>query len=307
MRIIVTGGAGFIGSNIVDSYIAKGHRVGIIDDMSHGFKVNIHPKAEFYKADIRDLNKVRRFVHRFKPNVINHHAAIAEVVKSVKDPVPTMEVNVQGTINMLLTGGEVGIKKFIFSSTGGAIYGNARTYPIAESAPTEPLSPYGLSKLLGEHTIHYYARMHNFNYLIFRYPNVYGPRQDPHGEAGVVAIFTQLLQKKKQPTIFGDGSKTRDYTYVKDIAKANIQALHKGNNVTINLGHGKEISDQMVYDTIASHFPESKIAKYKPVRSGEAMRSSINAKRAGVILGWKPTYSFANGIAEYVKEQQSAQ
>lgn len=301
MKILVTGGAGFIASNITDAYITLGHKVVVIDSMHHGFKRNVHPKAKFYKIDIRNLAAVRKMMQREKPEVINHHAAIAEVVKSVSDPMPTLETNVQGTVNLLQTGSEVSIKKFLFASTGGAIYGDQPKYPITEQAKPAPLSPYGLSKLLGEECIEYYARLGCFNYVIFRYPNVYGPRQDPYGEAGVVAIFSQQLRSGTQPIIFGNGAKTRDYVYVRDIAQANVLALRKGNREILNIGRGEEISDQMVYDTISAHFLATPKARYKKVRPGEVKRSCLNARKAQAILGWKPRFTFSDGIADYLR------
>ncbi len=301
MKILVTGGAGFIASHIVDRYVQAGHQVVVVDNLVHGFKRNLNPKAKFYQVDICNLRAVRKIMQREKPQVINHHAAIAEVVKSVTDPIPTLETNVQGTVNLLLTGAEIKIKKFVFASTGGAIYGDQPHYPINEHAVAAPLSPYGLSKLLDEHCIEYYSRMGKFNYVILRYPNVYGPRQDPHGEAGVVAIFARQLRSGQRPIIFGDGTKTRDYVYVADIAQANVLSLTKGNRCIVNLGLGKEISDQMVYNTISAHFPTAPAVRYKTVRTGEVMRSCLQANNAKKILGWKPRYSFAQGVAEYLR------
>lgn len=301
MNILVTGGAGFIASNIVDAYIAQGHRVTVIDNLWHGFRQNLNPNAKFVKADIRDLKAMRRIIKLTRPAIINHHAAIAEVVRSVQDPLSTVEVNVQGTINLLLAGGEQGIKKFIFASTGGAIYGESKQRPTPETVTPKPLSPYGLSKLLGEECIDYYARMYGFTYFIFRYPNVYGPRQDPHGEAGVVAIFSDLLHANQTTTIFGNGKKTRDYVYVKDIVRANVLALQRGKNVTVNLGRSVEISDTMVYQTLKKHFPQAPAARYQSVRAGEVMRSCLNAQVAKTILGWEPQWSFSAGVYDYLQ------
>lgn len=300
MRILITGAAGFIASHIADLYIKKGHHVVVVDNMQHGFTAHLNRRAKFYKADIRELATMRKIMHKEKPAVINHHAAIAEVVKSVTDPIPTLTTNVQGTVNLLLTGMEVGIKKFIFASTGGAIYGDQPHYPITEQATPAPLSPYGLSKLLAEQCIQYYARLGNFNYVILRYPNVYGPRQDPNGEAGVVAIFAKQLRTNTRPIIFGDGTKTRDYVYVADIAQANLLSLRRGDHLTVNLGLGKEITDQHVYDTIASHWPKPPAVRYKVVRAGEVMRSCLQARLARTKLDWKPTHTFAQGVAEYL-------
>jgi len=289
----------------VDAYIKAGHRVVVIDNLSKGFRKNVHSKATFYKADITDLALMEKIFKKEKPEVVNHHAAIAEVVLSMRDPIPTLTTNVLGTANVLLAFGHHGRggakRKFIFASTGGAIYGEPKKIPADESTSAAPLSPYGLSKLLGEETIAFYARQYGFTYLIFRYPNVYGPRQNPRGEAGVVAIFGGLIKSGKQPTIFGDGTKSRDYTFVHDIVHANMLALKKGKNDTINLGWGKTITDRQVFDAIARifAFPEKPI--YLPFRAGEVYRISIDAKKATRVLGWKPKTQFEKGVREAVE------
>lgn len=301
-KILVTGGAGFIASHIVDAYINLGHKVVVIDDLSTGKRENINKKVTFYQADIRDREKIEEIFAKEKPQIVNHHAAIAEVVKSLRNPIPTLEVNVLGTVNVLRAGGEIGIEKFIFSSTGGAIYGEPDKIPANEKSPTTPLSPYGLSKLQGEEAIACYARHYGFDYLIFRYPNVFGPRQNPKGEAGVVAIFSGLMSEGKRPTIFGDGTKTRDYVYVKDIVSANVLALTKGANQIINLGIGKKISDQMIFDAIAKNLNLTIKPTYKPYRKGEVYQIALDAKKAKRLIGWNPTIDFEEGIKKYVKE-----
>jgi len=301
MKILVTGGAGFIGSHIVDAYINLGHKVVVIDNLSTGFRKNLNPKAKFYKADIGDLLKIEKIFQKEKPQIVNHHAAIAEVVKSLRDPLPTLNVNVIGTINLLLAAGKIRVKKFIFSSTGGAIYGQPDKIPADENTPAIPLSPYGLSKLLGEECIKFYAKHYGFDYLIFRYPNVYGPRQNPKGEAGVVAIFSGLMRKGKQPTIFGDGSKTRDYVHIDDIVRANIIGLHKGKNEIFNLGWAKKISDQKIFDTIAKNLNFKKPPIYAPFRHGEVYQIALSAKKARKNLGWQPQISLEEGIKKTVK------
>src|SRR5258708_3720515 len=246
MKIIVTGGAGFIASHVVDAYLKAGHKVVVIDSLPKGSRRNVNPRAKFYKADIRDRAAIARIFKRERPEIVNHHAALAEVAKSVIDPMPTFEVNVIGTANVLHSFGTYGSgkhKKFIFSSTGGAMYGNPKQVPVNEKRPTMTLSPYGLSKQLGEETIKFYARDFGFDYFIFRYANVYGPRQNPKGEAGVVAIFGATMRSGKQPTIFGDGTKARDYVYVGDIARANVAALRRGKNDVVNLGVRKLVTD----------------------------------------------------------------
>ena len=296
MKILVTGGAGFIGSHVVDRYVDLGHEVAVIDNLSTGFEKNLNAKAKFFKADIRELEKIYEIVGDFKPDVINHHAALAEVTKSVENPSDTLAVNVMGTANVLLAGGKASIKHFIFSSTGGAIYGDPVHLPADESCKPAPLSPYGLSKLLGESIIEFYARIYGFTYTIFRYSNVYGPRQSPSGEAGVVAIFTNLIKSGTRPTIFGDGSKTRDYVYVGDIVSANELALDTTENNLLNLGWGKEISDKEIFDAIASALNFSKDSIYAPFREGEVSKISLDSTKARKILGWVPKVNITEGI-----------
>ncbi|HUZ92400.1 MAG TPA: NAD-dependent epimerase/dehydratase family protein [Candidatus Paceibacterota bacterium] len=304
MKIIVTGGAGFIASHVVDAYIKAGHRVVVIDNLATGFRRNVHPKAKFYKADIRDLALMEKIFAREKPEIVNHHAAIAEVVKSLKNPIPTLEVNVLGTTNVLLAFGKYGTgahKKFIFSSTGGAIYGEPKKIPAGESTPPVPLSPYGLSKFLDEEVIKFYARHFGFDYFIFRYPNVYGPRQNPKGEAGVIAIFGGLLKSGKRPIIFGDGTKARDYTYVGDIARANLIALRRGKNETVNIGWGKVTTDRMIFDEVARATGFSGKPIYAPYRKGEVYRIALDASKAKKILGWTPKVEFEEGVSRTIE------
>lgn len=305
MKIIVTGGAGFIASHIVDVYIKAGHRVVVIDNLSKGSRRNINPKARFYKADITNLALMERIFKKEKPEVVNHHAAIAEVVVSVRDPIPTLTTNVLGTANVLLAFGHHGRggvkRKFIFASTGGAMYGDPKHVPVSEAAVANPLSPYGLSKKLSEETILFYAKQFNFDYFIFRYSNVFGPRQNPRGEAGIVAIFDTLMKDGKTPTIFGDGTKSRDYIYVGDVAAANFAALRRGKNAIVNLGCGKLVTDRQVFETIAARVGFMGKPAYAPYRAGEIYRISLDATKAKKILGWKPKMEFKKGVREAVK------
>jgi len=304
MKIIVTGGAGFIASHIVDAYIKEGHTVVVIDNLNTGFRKNLNPKARFYEADLRDLPAIEKIFEKERPEIVNHHAALAEVVKSVLNPMPTYEVNVLGTANVLLSFGRFGKgknKKFIFSSTGGAIYGEPKKIPASESTPEMPLSPYGLSKLLGEELIHFYARTYKFDYYIFRYANIYGPRQNPKGEAGVIAIFGGLMKKNLRPIIFGDGTKARDYVFVLDVVAANVKALHKGKNVTTNIGWGKLVSDKLIFETIASDLSYKEKVRYAPYRPGEVYKISLDAKKARKILSWSPKVGLKEGIEATLK------
>lgn len=304
MKIVITGGAGFIASHIADAYVGAGHKVVVIDNLLTGLRKNLNPKVKFYKADIRNLDLMEKIFKRERPEVLNHHAAIAEVVKSLRNPIPTFQTNVLGTTNVLLAFGKYGRgknKKIIFSSTGGAIYGEPKEIPADEKNPAVPLSPYGLSKLLDEEIIKFYARQYGFKYLIFRYPNVYGPRQNPHGEAGVVAIFGLLLKEGVRPTIFGDGTKARDYVYVSDIVRANLAVLKKGVNDTLNLGWGKLVTDQMIFDSLARETGFKQKPVYAPYRKGEVYRIAIDAKKAKKILGWTPKVKLREGIKQTLK------
>jgi UDP-glucose 4-epimerase len=297
MKIIVTGGGGFIASHVVDAYLHDGHRVAVIDQK---FSKNVNPKAKFYKADICDRTAVEKIFKREKPEIVNHHAAIAAVAKSLRDPMPTLRTNVLGTVNVLTAFGAFGAgkhKKFIFASTGGAMYGD-HPKPVPETVAANPLSPYGLSKLLAEDAVVFYANYYGFTYVIFRYANVFGPRQSSLGEAGVVPIFSSLMRAGKRPIIFGDGTKSRDYVFVGDIAQANQRALRKGKNITMNIGLGTKISDQMIFDAIARELEFKKKPIYAPFRKGEIYEISLDAKRARKILGWKPRVNLKDGLRQ---------
>ncbi len=296
MKILVTGGAGFIGSHVVDKYISDGHEVVVIDDLSTGDKKNVNKEAKLYIADICNEKKIEKIFKKEKPDIVNHHAAKIEVVESIKNPKPTFNVNINGTINILLASGKNKVKKFIFSSTGGAIYGEPENIPADESTEPNPLSPYGLSKYLAEIIIKFYAGVYNFEYCILRYPNVYGPRQNPKKKAGVIAIFGHMMKKGETPTIFGDGTKTRDYVYVGDIANANVIALSKGADETINLGSEKEITDKEIFETIAKITNFSDDVIYGEFRNGEVVRISISKKKANEELGWEPEIDFESGV-----------
>ncbi len=298
MKILVTGGAGFIGSHLVDHYLSLGHDVVVVDNLHKGRKEQVHPAARFYQADITDFQHLSEIFSREQPQIVNHHAALAEVTASVRDPASTYNTNLLGTTNVLAAARDAGVKKFLFASTGGAIYGAPKELPPSELTPAHPLSPYGDSKLRAEEVIRHYTARYHLPHLIFRYANVYGARQRADGEAGVVAIFGDKMRRGERPLIFGDGTKTRDYVHVRDIVRANVLGLDRGENVTLNLGSGKETSDQLIYDTVARHlgFPHS--AVYQPVRAGEVLRICLDATRAKDVLGWEPILSLEEGIRE---------
>ncbi len=321
MKIIVTGGAGFIGSHVADAYIKAGHKVVVIDDLSKGFRRNINKKAKFYKADITDLAAMERIFKKERPDAVNHLAALAAVVESMRDPVPTLTVNVLGTANLLLAFGHWGRREkqggrrkerggrsvggtFIFSSTGGAMYGDPARLPVNEAAAPDPLSPYGLSKRLAEDTIRFYAKQFGFDHLILRYANVFGPRQNPKGEAGIVAIFGGLMKRGTRPTIFGDGTKARDYVYVGDVAAANLAGLTRraARNATLNIGRGALTTDREMFDAIARATGFKGEPVHAPYREGEIYRISLDAAKARRTLGWKPRVGIDEGVRRAVAE-----
>lgn len=294
MKILVTGNAGFIASHITDKYRALGHTVIGVDNR------NTQP------VDINDAEKLTALFKKEKPDIVNHHAAIIEVAKSVHEPLPVFQTNTLGTINTLIAAGACGtVKKFIFSSTC-ALYDEPKKLPLPETATINPLSPYGLSKLFAEEAITFYSQKFGFSYLIFRYANVYGPRQNPKGEAGVIAIFTELMKNKKQPTIFGDGTKTRDYVFIEDVVRANTLALRKGKNEIINIGWGKQITDIKVFNEVKKNSGFKGDPAYAPVRLGETQRIALNATKAFKTIGWKPSIPLEEGIKRHVRETESA-
>ncbi len=301
-KIIVTGGAGFIGSHIVDAYLKLGHQVVVLDDLSKGSLKNINPKAKFYKVNIENLEDVEKIFKKEKPDIVNHHAAKAEVVKSLVNPIETFNTNVLGTINLCLAFGKFSPtkEKFIFASTC-ALYGNPPKLPVNENQSLKPISPYGLSKLLAEEVINFYSNFYNFPYLIFRYSNIYGPRQNPKGEAGVVAIFSGLMKNNLRPTIFGDDSKGRDYLYVEDVVRANVLALKNGKNEILNLGTGRLTLDIEIFNLIAKEFKFKENPIFQDPRPGEVYRISLDSKKARKILGWKPKVKLEIGIKKTVR------
>jgi UDP-glucose 4-epimerase len=304
MKIIVTGGAGFIASHVVDAYIAAGHTVAIVDNLSTGSRNNINPRAKFYEADIRELDALRKIFKREQPDIVNHHAAFISVTDSVKKPDMTFAINAIGTLNVVLAFADPAVtskkKKILFSSTGGAIYGNPKRLPADERTTPNPLSPYGLTKQIDEEIIRYFSRENNLRYTIFRYANVYGPRQRAQGGAGVVPIFTDLISRGIRPTIFGNGKKTRDYVYVEDVAQASVRALTRGDQETINIATGREISDYDVFKALADGYRFTQKPLLTPKRPGEVERISLSFARAKKILGWEPKILFKEGIQKTI-------
>ena len=300
MKILVTGGAGFIGSHVADAYIAAGHNVVIIDDLSTGTMKNVNPKAKFHKLDVRS-NKIKSIFEREKIDVVNHHAAQMDVRRSVEDPAYDASINVLGGLNVLEHCKRFGVKKFIFASTGGAIYGEQDYFPASEDHPVRPLSPYGITKLATEKYLYYYKEVFDVQSVILRYANVYGPRQNPHGEAGVVAIFASKMLAGQQPVINGDGKQTRDYVYVKDVVNANVTALgYKGSDV-FNIGMGMETDVNQLFRMLRESSGSRCEEQHGPPKSGEQKRSVIDPSKARKILGWQPEFSLPQGLKETVE------
>lgn len=306
MKILVTGGAGFIASHIIDGYLKLGHKVVIIDDCSSGKLEYANKKAIFYMADICDRDKVNQILTKEKPEVINHHAAQISVRSSVQDPLNDANINTLGLLNLLEAGRKTGVKKVIFASSGGVVYGEAKTIPTPEDyVPLQPVSPYGVTKLSSEHYLRFYFRTYGINYIALRYSNVYGPRQNPHGEAGVVAIFINKLLKDEAPVINGDGKQTRDYVYVGDVVEANIAALKSKDVGSFNIGTGIETNVVEIYEGLKKALDSSIKAKHAPAKMGEQKRSCLNTVVAYKVLGWKPQVKLFEGLHKTVNYFQT--
>ncbi len=299
MKILVTGGAGFIAYNLVDNLISQGHDVVIIDNLTTGKKENINPKATFYKEDIGNTGSLEKIFAEEKPDIVDHHAAQVDLRRSVKDPLYDAQVNIMGSLNLINVSSKHNVKRFIYASTGGAVYGEPRYLPVDEKHIIDPQSQYGVSKHTVEHYLFVFRQTHNLPYTVLRYPNVYGPRQDPHGEAGVVAIFTEQMFDGKQPTIFGDGTKTRDYVYVDDIISANMKAMfHQAdvNGEIYNLGWGKEIKDIEIFEAVRDALGLSVKPIFDEKRPGEIERICIDNTKALEGLDWSPKVELREGV-----------
>ena len=299
MKILITGAAGFIASHIADAYISLGHDVCIIDNLVTGNKSNLNLKAKFYEIDIRDP-KISEIFKKEKFDVINHHAAQIDVRKSVSDPMYDADVNVVGSINLLQNGVNAGVKKIIFASSGGAIYGEQEYYPADEQHPEFPVSQYGVAKLSFEKYMHAYNFIYGINYIALRYSNVYGPRQNPHGEAGVVAIFTEKMLAGVTPIINGDGKQTRDYVFVEDVVQANVKALDCTQSTAYNVGTGVESDVNKLF-----HIISSQIGSFEEVhgeaKQGEQMRSVISTKKIETVMGWNLSTDLDMGLKKTVE------
>lgn len=307
MNILITGGAGFIGSHVADASIAEGHQVTVIDDLSTGRLENVNPKSKFIKMDVRDEGVKDLFAGgRF--DAVIHHAAQMDVRRSVDDPKYDASVNVIGSLNLLENCIKYGVQKFIFASTGGAIYGEQKYFPADESHPVNPLSPYGIAKLAVEKYLFYYHAVHGLQYVCLRYANIYGPRQNPHGEAGVIAIFSSKMLSGKEPMINGDGKQTRDYTYVSDVVMANLLALAYSESGTFNVGTGAETDVNQLFHMISELAGLSCQERHGPAKKGEQMRSVLEHSLIKKVLGWEPSVNLREGLkrtVDFFKQQNN--
>lgn len=299
MKIAVTGGAGFIASHVVDAYLDGGHEVHVIDDFSTGQNVNVNSQATLHRVDIAE-KEAARLIEQIRPDVLNHHAAQMDVRHSVADPMFDARVNILGFINLLEACKNSGVKKIIFASSGGAVYGEQKVFPAPESHDTEPASPYGVSKRAGELYLSYYYQAFGLPYIALRYANVYGLRQSAQGEAGVVAIFLSALLAGKTPVINGDGRQTRDYVYVGDVVAANVAALQSSFIGSINIGTGVETDVVTIFQHLREAVGSLIEAQHGPPKAGEQRRSCVDAGGAAQILGWRPQMTLKDGLRHTV-------
>lgn len=300
MKVLVTGGAGFIGSHVVDACLAAGHDVCVVDDLSTGKRANVNTQARLHVADLRDRAAMEQIIAGERPEVICHLAAKANVRESMNEPILYAEVNIIGSLVLMELARQYGARKIVYASTGGAVYGEPEYLPADEEHPINPLDPYGASKHHVEHYLRLYRTHYHLEYTILRFPNVYGPRQDPLGEAGVVAIWTALMLKDEPTIINGSGEQERDFVYVGDIATANVLALTLGDGETLNLGSGVGTSINTLFAKLKAATGYSREPVHGPAKQGEVFRSYITGERAARVLGWRPEVSLEEGLAKTV-------
>ena len=317
LRVVVTGGAGFIGSHVVDAYLSRGHEVWVVDNLSSGRRENLAPEARLLVADVAS-DEVRDLFREVRPDIVNHHAAQIDVRVSVEDPARDARTNVLGLLNLTEAAREVGTRRFVYVSSGGVVYGEPEVRPTPEETPKLPLSPYGVTKLSGEYYLNYYRRVHGMEYVALRYSNVFGPRQDPHGEAGVVAIFCNRLLAGEGLTIFGDGEQTRDYVFVRDVAAANMLAsemtlppLEEGvgglDEVAFNVGTGLATSVNRLADALEEIAGLHPGRDYRAGRPGELRHSTLEAAKLRG-RGWSPQFTIMQALQEtfqYIEQNRT--
>ena len=301
MKVLVTGGAGFIGSHVVDLCLQHGYEVIIVDDLSTGRESNLNPAAKLYQMDIRDP-KLKDVFEREKPDYVDHHAAQMDVRRSVAEPLFDADVNILGSINLIECAKRYGVKRIVYISTGGAVYGEPEYLPCDENHPINPICQYGASKHTVEHYLYMYKVNYGLDYSVLRYPNVYGPRQDPHGEAGVVAIFTGQMLRNDQVVINGDGEQERDFVYVGDCARANLMAIQASQGLgIINLGSGRGTTVNEIFEKLRGITDYGREARHGPAKVGETRKIYLNASKAQRELGWQPTTELEEGLKNTVE------
>jgi UDP-glucose 4-epimerase len=305
-RVLVTGGAGFIGSHIAEAYLRDGWEVVVLDDLSRGHERNVPKGARFVRADIRSP-EARKTIATGRFNVVNHHAAQIDVRVSVDQPAFDSHINVVGFVNLLEGAGEGGVGRVIFASSGGVVYGDPETIPTPETAPKLPVSPYGVSKLAGEYYLRALGALRDFEGIAMRYANVFGPRQDPKSEAGVVSIFVSRLLECQPLTVFGDGRQTRDYVFVKDVARANVRASSVSSlprtdidATAFNIATSRQRSVLELAQSVGEIMNQTPKLEFAPARAGELFRSALDVSKAKTVLGWTPQYAFEDGLRELV-------
>ena len=300
MKVIVTGGAGFIGSHLVDRLIQEGHEAVVVDNLSTGKRKHVNRAARFYKLDVQSP-RLERVFRKERPSVLMHLAAQMDIRRSVEDPIFDAQSNILGTINVLEQAVHHGSRKVVFASSGGAIYGEQEVFPAPESHPTRPLSPYGISKLAGEFYLAYYQQHSGIQYVSLRYSNVYGPRQDPHGEAGVVAIFTQKMLSGEQPIVNGTGRQTRDFVFVEDVVDAHLAVMGKDVQGCYNVGVGEETSINELFGMLADLTKSGSKQVHGPAKKGEQARSVVDSTKLRQELGWEPRTPLSEGLSRTVE------
>jgi UDP-glucose 4-epimerase len=317
MKILVTGGAGFIGSNVADGYVDAGHEVVVVDNLFTGKAGNVNPRARFYQVDVRS-EEIGKIMAEEKPEIINHHAAQISVPASVEDPLLDADINIKGLLNLLEQAVKHRVRKVIFISSGGAIYGEATEYPTSEAYPPRPLSPYAVAKLCSEYYLAYYRHQHGLEYSVLRYANVYGPRQIPHGEAGVVAIFMNNLLADRASTLNHFPGEPegmdRDYCYVGDVVNANLMVLDRGSADFFNIGTGKSTKTldlfKAIYDGVRKVKPDLPESLADPLkqeaRPGDLKRSCLVVEKAKTLLGWTPKTSLEEGVRRTLEWRRQA-
>ncbi|NTU72686.1 NAD-dependent epimerase/dehydratase family protein [Candidatus Roizmanbacteria bacterium] len=307
-KILITGGAGFIGSHIQDKLISLGHTVGIVDNLRSGSRENIHPSARFFEVDITDTDNLSETFVTFQPEIVYHLAAQNTVPDSMKDPQLDLNINIQGTFNVLSATHKYGAKKIIYTNTGGALYGDVTDtqFPIKESELIDkPTSFYGVSKLAAEYYLKLFGNVFGISWVSLRLANVYGPRQKGKGEAGIIAIFTEKMVKGEKTTINGNGSHTRDYVFISDVVEAAIRALQYNKSDYFHVSSGIEVSNQQIYDIMSTYLDIHKTAQYGPERPGDVLRNSLSNEKIRSLWNWTPTITIEEGIHKTIDYYRS--